>query len=244
VGVVRLLSVVVGTVLALAGVALTVAAALGLVLAEGDNTISTGSQRLSTPTAAIVSGSAELSGERPAGWLFDEDDELALRITAESTSSTPLFLGIAPTPDVDAFLTGAPYDEIDSISFRPFGIDYDRRGPPDGPPPPAPTEETFWTVRSEGASGTVQIDWDYAPGSYAVVLMNADGSPNVVADASLELEVPLLRTGLIAAIVIGALLLLLGLVLALFGGRRRRRAAGGQTPPGSDPAPGVPPPGV
>jgi len=216
----RIVAIVIGSVLALGGALAVVAAAIGLVVSGGDNTIGTGTQRLSSQTSAITSGSAKIEGERPAGWFFDETDTLALRITAEAPAGKPLFLGIGPTADVRAYLQGVAYDEIDDISFRPWGVDYDRRGPAEGATPTPPGDETFWTVRSQGTSGTVQIDWDYTPGSYVVVLMNADGSSGVEADASLELEVPFLHAGLIVALVIGGLVLLLGLVVAIFVARR------------------------
>jgi hypothetical protein len=247
----RIVAIVIGSILALAGALVAIAATIGLVLAGGDNTIETGKQRLATVTSAITSGSAQIEGERPGGWFFDENDELALRITAEAPAGRSLFLGIGPAADVRAYLAGVAYDEIDDLSFRPFSVDYDRRGPVDGGDPAPPGDQTFWTVRSEGTSGTVQIDWDYAPGSYVVVLRNTDGSSGVEADTSLELEVPFLHAGLIVALVIGGLLLLLGLVVAIFVARGRPApppppAAAPATPPPppaapEQPAPAVPP---
>ncbi len=235
----RIVAIVIGTVLAVVGLLVVAAGVIGLVVAGGDNTIETGSQRLTTVTAAIASGSAEIEGERPAGWFFDENDQLALRITAETRGAKPLFLGIGPSGDVLSYLDGVAYDKVDDISFNPFSVDYDRKGPPDGRDPAPPGEQTFWTVHSEGTSGTVQIDWDYEPGSYVVVLMNADGSAGVDADTSLELEVPFLHAGLIVAIVIGGLLLLLGLILAIFVARGPKAP---RPPAPAPPEPASPPP--
>lgn len=228
----RIVAIVVGTILAVIGAAVVAAGVIGLVLAGGDNSIETGTQRLSSTASAIASGSAEIEGERPAGWLFGDDEELALRVRAEAAGRKPLFLGVGPAAAVREYLDGVSYDRVDDISFRPFGVDYDRRGPLEGRTPEPPGEQTFWRARAVGSAGTVQLDWDYEPGSYVFVLMNADGSPGVEADTSLELEVPFLRAGLIVALVIGGLLLLLGLVLAVFVARRPK-------PP--EEAPAVPP---
>lgn len=83
----------------------------------------------------------------------------------------------------------------------------------------------------------MRLDWDYAPGSYTVVLMNADGSRGVEADASLELQVPYLHAGLIVAVVVGGLLLLIGLVLAIFVARGPKAP-----PPAPEEPPAAPPP--
>jgi hypothetical protein len=232
----RIVAIVVGTILSLVGALIVLAATAALVISGGDDTIDTGKQRLTSVTAAITSGSAEIEEERPVGWLLDEDDDLALRVSADSPGTKPLFLGVGPTDDVRTYLEGAPYDQVDDISFRPFGVDYDRKGPPgEGRELDPPGEQGFWTARSTGTSEAVRLDWDYAPGSYTVVLMNADGSRGVEADTSLELQVPFLRTGLIVAIVIGGLLLLIGLLLAIFVAR------GPKTPP-SEPASAEPEP--
>ncbi|HJU47180.1 MAG TPA: hypothetical protein VJ689_03540, partial [Gaiellaceae bacterium] len=240
----RIVAIVIGTVLALVGAIVVIVGAGALVLAGGDNTIGTGSQRLTTVTAAIASGSAEIEDERPAGWLFDDNDELALRINAEAAAAKPLFLGVGPTDRVLAYLRAVPYDEVDDISFRPFGVDYDRKGAPgESADLPRPGEQPFWTARAVGSAGTVQLDWDYAPGSYTVVLMNADGTRGVEADASLELEVPYLHAGLIVAVVVGGLLLLIGLLLAIFVARSPKAPPAPPASPAPEAAPPPPPEG-
>src|SRR5215472_10598480 len=54
---------------------------------------------------------------------------LRLRLTATSTDATkPLFVGIAPTNDVDRYLARVAHDELRDINFDPFKIDYRRLG--------------------------------------------------------------------------------------------------------------------
>ena len=109
-----------------------------------------------------------------------------------------------------------------------------------------PDEQTFWTARAEGPQSTVEVDWDFQPGRYTLVLMNADGTPGVDADASVELEVPFLETGLWIALGVGAALFLIGLLIALFVARgpkappapvapRRRPEPAARRPPKSRP---------
>ena len=213
----RIVAVVLGTLLALVG-AVIIAAAIGvLALAGFDNTVDTGNQRLVSETAAITAGAVELEGDRPTGWPFSDEDELALRVEATSAAGEQLFLGIGPTADVERYLAPVEYDEIDDVSFHPFGLDYDRQPAAEsGGTLEPPADQTFWTAQAEGPQSNVELNWDFAPGRYTLVLMNADGSPGVDADASLELEVPFLQEGLWIAAGVGALFFLVGLLIALF----------------------------
>jgi hypothetical protein len=213
----RIVAVVLGTLLALIG-AVIVAAAIGvLALAGFDNTVDTDNQRLVSETAAITLGAVELEGERPTGWPFSDEDELAVRIDATSAGGEALFLGVGPTADVERYRAPVAYDEIDDVSFNPFALDYDRRpAAGTGGTLDPPADQTFWTAQAEGPQSSVQMDWDFAPGRYTLVLMNGDGSPGIDADASLELEVPFLQQGLWIAAGVGALIFLIGLLIALF----------------------------
>jgi hypothetical protein len=233
----RIVAVVLGTLLALVG-AVIVAAAIGvLALAGFDNTVDTDNQRLVSETAAITVGAVQLEGERPTGWPFSDEDELALRIDATSAAGEPIFLGIGPSPDVERYLAPVEYDEVDDVSFNPFALDYDRQPAAEpGGTLEAPAEQTFWTVQAEGPQSSVQLDWDFAPGRYTLVLMNGDGSPGIDADASLELEVPFLEPGLWIAAGIGAAIFLVGLLIALFVARGKKPAPAPAPAPAPEPA--------
>lgn len=47
----------------------------------------------------------------------------------------------------------------------------------------APTEQTFWDVSASGP-GVQEVTWEPANGRWAVVLMNADGTPNVISEVN------------------------------------------------------------
>ena len=147
------------------------------------------------------------------------------------TRST-VFVGIARTNEVDAYLAGVAHDEITTRTGEPTY----RRVPATSSTTPShsvPADQTFWAAQAVGA-GTVSLDWKVTSGSWTVVVMNADGSPGVAAvmtpsvrsDALGPLALTLLAAGLLLT-----LLTVLTLVLAF---RRRQTLS---TPRGSGTSP-------
>lgn len=133
-------------------------------------------------------------------WVLDWLDP-DIRIEARGARSTDeVFVGIAATDDVAAYLEGAAFDEITS---------FDHRRPVYTPrvgdqAVAAPTEQTFWVVESSGP-GEQQLDWEARNGDWSVVVMNADGSPEVAADVTVGVSSD-------AVLPIGIVLLVLGTI--------------------------------
>lgn len=132
-----------------------------------------------------------------------------IRATADAPDRA-VFLGLARTADVDAYLRGVGHDEIRDIDVDPVRVHYtDRAG---GAPTSPPGEQTFWE-RSSAGTGTRTIEWQVSGGDWTVVVMNADGTAGVRADVDLGGTLPVLRGATIGLFVAGGVLLVGGVLL-------------------------------
>ena len=214
---IRIIALVLGSLGALAaGAVLVSGAALGAAYAaqrDGDY-LDVTLDRLSSDTAAITAERIDLRTEPGTPrWLIDAiETDVRLRVTA-ADASAPLFVGIAPEADVDRYLAGVAHDEIrdvDDLEAR-----FDRRTGSNVASPPA--DETFWEAATNGV-GTQELEWEASAGRWAVVVMNADGSPGVVADANVGIRSDALLPASIVVLAIGAVGLALAALLIVFGG--------------------------
>lgn len=218
-----------GGVAVLVGGSIAAGGALGIALA-GER-VESASVSLDTPSTALVSKTAELDidGDIPAMIV---DDRLEVRIRATPRDEHPLFLGIARTADIERLLRGTTWDEVIDVDGDTARLE--RRGAGVGAPV-SPTASGIWVAQATGSRPLV-VDWsilDAESGGYSAVLMRADGSPGVRADAAVGARIPS-WVGAIgwAAVVIGAIGALAGLVALV---AAIRRPAG--TPPAAPAAP-------
>jgi hypothetical protein len=194
---------------ALVGAAVTGLAAFALILAGGlllwanghykdaDGYLSTGSER----------------------FLLKSDRYGELRLQTMRKGGKPLFVGIAPTRDVRAWLTGTAYSEVSDIDYAPFKAVYAQHLGTREPGPPA--RQGFWA-----ATGTHALQWHVESGDWSVVVMNADASPGVQAQVSAGASIPFLGDIAWAALGMGLVLLLSAGGLLYLG----VRGPGGPTP--------------
>jgi hypothetical protein len=180
---------------------------------DDDGFLMSPTRDFASPTYAIVSESADIDsggGE----WALDT---FLGTIRIRSDSERPLFVGIAPTADVDRYLEGVEHDAVDDLDTT-GDPEYSRRS---GRAPPAPPDtRTFW-VASRSGTGEQALDWEPEDGFWRVVVMNEDASRGVSADMSIGAELdPVLWIG-VGLLVFGALLAA-GAALAVTAGARRR----------------------
>ncbi len=152
-------------------------------------------------------------------WVLDWlDVDVRLRVDGAGTTDD-VFVGIARTADVEAYLADAPYAEV-------FDVDHHRpvyrRVTGDAAVEP-PAAQTFWTV-SRAGTGEQQLDWEARGGSWSIVVMNADGSPDVAADVELGVRSDAVTPIAITLIVTGGLLAIGSVTLIVLGVRGRRRS--------------------
>ncbi len=218
----KIVSLVIGTMTALIAVGL-IAGGAGLLWAYGteradDGYFTSPTAELTTEVYALTSTDIDL-GSRPGDWL-PSGRLAAVRIDVESQAA-PVFVGIGPEEDVDAYLQGVGYEEVTRIG--PNSGDATYRSVPGGAPSALPSEQSFWAVSAQG-EGAEMLSWELERGEWTVVIMNADASPgvdvNVSAGVTTRLLVPIGIALVVGGLLLGALAALL-LVVAL----RRPEAA-------------------
>ena len=235
----RIVQIIVGAMILVAGLGVTGAGA-GLIWANATQRDAQG--YFTSPTepfradgVALVSSVDFAMKPGPNSWIsLDPLGTVRVRATLERGS---IFLGIAPTSDVDRYLAGAAHSEVTSVSVLPFAANY--REVSGSRSVAAPATESFWVVSSVGA-GQRSISWHSTSGRWSLVVMRADAHRGVAARVSVGTN-----TGLVLPVGVG---LVVGGVLALFGGGlmigfgamalARRRRGERMTPPAT-PAPGA-----
>ena len=216
----RIAAVVIGVLLALPALALFVS---GAVLTVGyaterddggyfDATL----DRLSTATAAITTGEADLRADPgPPDRVLDFVD-FSVRIKATGIDEgSELFIGIGPEADVETYLSGVARDEIRDV--EPDG-DVDYRSIPGTAVPAPPAEQGFWVASASGV-GTQELIWEFSEGSWAAVLMNADASPGILAEVTVGVRSGALLPIALSILVAGALLLAVAVVIIVVAAR-------------------------
>lgn len=184
---------------------------------DDDGFFASGDHRLESTGHAITSERIDLHTDVREGDWAPFDELGTARLVATPSGDAPLFIGIAPSADVDRYLRGSSYDQIDDLTPRPFDVDYRRV---DGEATPGePAAETFWAASSSGP-GTQTLLWDVDDGDWTVVVMNADASEGVAADVSVGIKTDLLVPIAIGLAVAGLLGLATAAVLLILGLRR------------------------
>ncbi|MAT05063.1 MAG: hypothetical protein CL424_08470 [Acidimicrobiaceae bacterium] len=149
-------------------------------------------------------------------WVLDWlDPDIRLDVRG-GASTDEIFVGIAPTGDVEAYLADASFDEITDFSDRE--AIYTPRAGSDAVAPP--TEQTFWVAQAAG-SGEQRLDWEARNGNWSVVVMNADGSADVAADVTVGVSSDAVLPIGIVLIVLGAIGVLGSVALIVIGARGR-----------------------
>ena len=186
----------------------------------------------SAPAASFSADSYALTSPRldVAGTSGIPAGVAGIRLEATSTGGD-VFIGIAPQAEVDRYLTAVHHTELVDVSFSPFRTEY--RDVPGTARPVLPGDQGWWTVSASGP-GTQQVVWDVQPGTWAVVVMNADASPRVAVQLRAGARLGLLGPLAIGLVIAGILLLLLGISLVVLGAIGLGRGA--PVPPGAAPA--------
>lgn len=187
------------------------------VIKDNDGFYSTKTINIDKNSYAVVTGPTDVDID--VGWnsglFWDPGDLVTFRIEGSSKdSSNPIFVGIARESDIEDYLDDVEYDEIRRLHTNRIDIDY--RNHSGDMAPGAPTAQTFWEESTYG-TGTQTLEWELEEGSYALVIMNTDGSAGIDANMVFGAKVPLLLgvgIGILVAGIIGLSISILFIALA------------------------------
>lgn len=217
----RVIAVVAGSVLLVislgfiaGGAALTVAS----ILRDSDGYLMTDVVAISTPGHAITSET--ISVETGPGVDVPERLIGDARLVVTSAEERPVFVGIARSADVAAYLDGVQHSTIDGFDGRTPTYDAVAGGPPTS----LPADAGIWAASTTG-TGPRTLTWDIESGDWTIVVMNVDGSAPVTAVAAIGATVPMLGAAIGVLLGIGGVLLLVSLALLLGGLLSASRAA-------------------
>jgi hypothetical protein len=215
----RIVAVVLGALLVLAGLAVAAAGGLLFGVVGSDGKVDSDTHSISTSRAALVSSVADLTNVSD---IADVVGDPELRLTATATGGTRgLFVGIGPAKQVDRYLASVPVDVVTDFDIDPFKLERKPRAGSKRPEPPA--SQAFWVAKGTGQD-TATLRWKVRDGDYRLVLMNADGSRGVRADGDVGVTLP--HVSRVAWLLVGggALLLLGGVATVVIAARSRGSA--------------------
>jgi hypothetical protein len=164
--------------------------------------LTTHSDRFHTGTYALATENLDVDADVPH-FLAGDDRYGDIRLRVTPRTDAPVFVGIARTRDVDAYLRGTSHATVTDVNYDPFSADYTAH--PGRRPAGVPSAQRFWVASAQG-SDPQTISWNVQKGQWSVVVMNADGSKGVDAGVSAGARIPYIATIGWISIGIGVLL--------------------------------------
>ncbi|MDP9696866.1 UNVERIFIED_ORG: hypothetical protein J2X79_004449 [Arthrobacter globiformis] len=239
----RMVMLVLGTLAALLGLGLLAGAAgVGWLNFQqrDEGYFTTQSHRFDAASSAITTAGLDVMvrGRLPDVIPSETAGSILLR-GAAATPGKGIFLGIAPQQDAARYLEGVKRSEIRELNLRPFRVDYTEV--PGTQTPARPGAQNFWVASAEG-TGTQELKWNILPGSWTVVVMNADATAPVSADLQAGVRSDLLWPLFLWLLIAGIVLLVIGVPLIVAGAMGLgRHGPPPHLPPGHYPAGRYPP---
>lgn len=216
----RAVAVVIGAVLTVFGFFTGVSGAALLAVFGDGSGITSGNHILTTSSAAVV---ADLGSIHKVDGFRFLTGQPTLEITAQNLDGTAVFVGVGPTADVERYLDGVEIDRVTDIETAPFRIDTARTT--GRAAAGAPSAQDFWVASGQSGAdraSLAEVTWRIQDGDYEVVVLNADGTPGLLTNASVGADLPN-STGLwILLIGVGSFLLVGGVAMIVIGARRPR----------------------
>ncbi|MEO3934803.1 DUF4389 domain-containing protein [Micrococcaceae bacterium Sec7.4] len=235
----RIVMLVLGTLSALLGLGLLAgagAAGFANYLQRDNGYFTTPSERYVTNSYALTTPRLDIMTEGGVPDTVPVGVVGSLMLSGSAVSGKEIFIGVGPRSAVAAYLDGVSHSEITEVRFNPFRVEY--RDVAGARVPAKPADQSFWAASATGA-GEQQLEWDLRSGSWAVVIMNADGSAPVAVDMKAGARSNLLWPVFVGLLVGGIVFLLIGIPLIVFGAAGLGRGRSGPLQPGQP----QPPPG-
>jgi hypothetical protein len=188
--------------------------------------VSTSSYALTSDGIVLNTGGAD--------WIIDNFIGRARLEAAAADQGTALFVGVARSQDVAAYLGGVDHHRVSDLGpgwgMGPGMMTEVHGGAPTGPP----GDRNIWVAQTSG-TGTQVLDWRPQNGNWTVVVMRADGGAGI--DVRMRVGatapgLPWLTGGLLAT---GVVLALVGALLVAVGAHRAQHAPAAGAAPGGGP---------
>jgi len=188
---------------------------------DHDGYLSTASHRFHTSTYALATDDIDLDTDAPD--VFVNGSGLGhLRVHATSNAGKPVFVGVARTRDVDAYLRGTAHATVTDVEDGPFErFRPEYRTDATGARPAPPAQQRFWTASTSGP-GARTLNWKARDGRWSVVVMNADASKRVDTAVKVGTDAPWLTAAAWTSMGAGALIAALAAALLVAGLRPPR----------------------
>jgi hypothetical protein len=231
----RAAGLVVGVLIALLGFGVAVGGgvlALAQTARDADGYLTSPWFELDTHGYALTAGEIDLRTPDSAEWL-PWTGRVDVRLDVASAGETPIFIGVADRVAVESYLEGVAHAQIERLDIRAEATTYTEQ--PGLGSPPAPGAVDIWETSVSG-TGEQRLTWRTEPGTWALVIMNADGSPGVTVEARAGAQ-----TGFLLPIGLGLLvagLILLAVAATVIVLATARPAAATPAPAASAPIPG------
>ena len=152
---------------------------------KDDGWFTTSDARFSTDTRALATESLDMDLEG-----FDAGLAGQARLQVTSAAGGPVFVGIAPTEDVERYLAGTEHATLTDLDTSPFRATTETV--PGARTPADPAAQDIWSASTSG-TGTQSLEWDIEEGDWSALVMNADGSPGVDVQASAGADASFLK---------------------------------------------------
>lgn len=219
----KLISVILGILLTLAGIASAVGG--GFVLwadrtySDADGFFMTSGQTIGSNGFALTV--PDINGQLVSGWQRWglSRAQTTVRVTGYSKLPAPVFIGIAPTAQVTEYVSGVERDRVASIDINSGSVGYDHVS--GNRLPALPGEQGFW-VASVTGTGSRTLEWALEEGDWAVIIMNGDASAPVAAEVRLGARFEVIDRLIVGLFAGGAALVVIGILLLVLGSRNRR----------------------
>jgi hypothetical protein len=185
-----------------------------------DGYLTTSSHRFHTSTYALATGDLDMRTGSP-DWIVGDSVLGRVRVHVRSNAGKPVFIGVARTRDVDAYLRGTAHATVTDVEYGPFEHFKPSYRTHAGERPAPPAAQRFWTASTSGPGGRT-LEWKVRDGRWSVVVMNADGSKRVDTAVKAGTNAPWLSGAGWTALGIGALLAAIAAALLVAGLRPPR----------------------
>ena len=175
---------VVGIVLIVVGSLASIAAIALIVVFGPGGRLDSGAHQVATSAVAVVS---DISKIQNVDQIVSVVGRPQIQLDVSGGNSSGIFIGIGRTSDVDRYLAGVATDQVTDVGVRPFELRVDRV--PGRAAAAAPAAQNIWVASA--VSGTdAQLRWPVSNGDYRLVVMNADGTSNLISQARVQFVVP------------------------------------------------------